>query len=426
MLTGYRRCILVLLVAAGTVCLAQKPVDENKPVEQVYKTIQVLKGIPANSKFSIRGGKTTCTVPFESIDNRVFVEAWFDGHGPFHIILDTGAGGFSLSDLAAQKLGLRVKDAGQGVGVGENTVRTGRTHVAKVQIGDLQFEDVEVEVLPLGDSGNVFGNKPMDGVVGLAVFERLVVRHDYIHRTLTFTMPDRFNYQGDGIVVRFERPGFIPIVDAELDGVRGRFGIDTGARSSLLVFRPFAEANKLKEKYDATLEGITGWGIGGPVRSLLARAKELKIGNVVVRDLVIRISTQRAGLTATSQDEAGVIGPDVLAQFDLTVDYSRNHIIFEKNENYGRRDSYDRAGMWMGQGGEHFTVLDVIAGGPADGAGIRPGDAILAIDGVSTATLVLPDVREHIRRAAVGLKMNLLIESGGTRKALTITLRDLV
>lgn len=379
----------------------------------------------AESKFSIRDDKTTCKVPFELIDNRVFVEAWFDGQGPFHIILDTGADGFNLSDVAAQKLGLRVEDAGQGVGAGEKTVHTGRTHVARVQIGDLQFEDVEVQVLPGGDSGNVFGNKPMDGVVGLAVFERLVVRHDYIHRTLTFTVPDRFNYRGNGMIVPFERPRLIPIVDGELDGVRGRFGIDTGARSSLLIFRPFAEQHKLKEKYDATLEGITGWGIGGPVRSLLARAKELKISNVVVRDLVIRISTQRAGLT-TSQEEAGVIGPDVLAQFNLTVDYSRNRIIFEKNGSYGRRDSYDRAGMWMGQDGERFTVVDVIAGGPADQAGIRPGDAILAIDGVSAATLILPDVREHIRRAAVGKKMGLLIESGGQRKALTITLRDLV
>lgn len=379
----------------------------------------------AESKFSIRGGKTTCNVPFELIDNRVFVEAWFDGQGPFHIILDTGADGFNLSDVAAQKLGLRVEDAGPGVGVGEKTVHTGRTHVAKVQIGDLQFEDVEAQVLPGSDSGNVFGNKPLDGVVGLAVFERLVVRHDYIHRTLTFTVPDRFNYRGNGMIVPFERTRLIPIVDAELDGVRGRFGIDTGARSALVIYRPFAEENKLKEKYDANFEGVTGWGIGGPVRSLLARAKELNISNVVVRDLVIRISTQRAGLT-TSQEMAGLIGPDVLAQFDLTVDYSRNRIIFEKNGNYGRRDSYDRAGMWMGQDGERFTAVDVIAGGPADQAGIRPGDAILAIDGMSTATLVLPDVREHIRRAAVGKKMSLLIESGGKRKALTVTLRDLV
>jgi predicted metalloprotease with PDZ domain len=259
----------------------------------------------------------------------------------------------------------------------------------------------------------------------LALFRHVVVKHDYIHQVLTFTLPDKFSYRGRGVVVRFERPRQIPLVEAELDGVHGKFGIDTGARSSLLVYGPFAEQNKLQEKYGAKLEGVTGWGLGGPVRSLLARAKELKIGDVVVRDLVIRLSTQKKGLT-TSSDLAGLIGPDVLSQFDVTVDYSRNQVIFEKNKQYGRRDSYDRAGLWMGQKGEDFTVVDVIAGGPADRAGIRQGETILAIDGVPSSQLVLPEVREKIRREAVGKKVSLLLEFGGKRRTVVVTLRDLV
>jgi hypothetical protein len=222
-----------------------------------------------------------------------------------------------------------------------------------------------------------------------------------------------------------DRPRYIPVVDAELDGVPGKFGIDTGARSALLAYGPFVEQNQLKEKYDAKLEGVTGWGIGGPVRSLLARAKELRIGKVVTRDLVIRLSTQKKGLT-TSSEMAGLIGPDVLSQFDLTVDYSRNRIIFEKNKRYGKRDSYDRAGMWMGQDGEHFVVVDVIKGGPADDAGIKQGETILAVDGVSTDQLVLPEVRERMRREAVGRRITLSIMSSGTKHTAVVTLRDLV
>jgi len=123
---------------------------------------------------------------------------------------------------------------------------------------------------------------------------------------------------------------------------------------------------------------------------------------------------------------AGLIGPDVLSQFDLIVDYSRNRVIFEKNKRYGRRDSYDRAGMWMGQDGEHFKVIDVIAGGPADEAGIKQGETILAIDGVSTDQLLLPDVREKIRREAVGRRITLSLVSNGTERTVVVTLRDLV
>jgi len=227
------------------------------------------------------------------------------------------------------------------------------------------------------------------------------------------------------VIVPFDLPRQIPVVDAELDGMRGKFGVDTGARSSLLLYTPFVEQNHLKEKYSAHLEGVTGWGIGGPVRSLLARAKELRIGKIVVRDPVVRLSTQKQGLT-TSSAMAGLIGPDILSQFDVTFDYSRSRIIFEKNSQYGRRDSYDRAGLWMGQNGEHFIAIDVIAGGPAAAAGVQQGDTILAIDGTDTAKLVLPDVREKIRREAVGTEMTLLLDSAGTRHIVVFKLRDLV
>jgi hypothetical protein len=168
-----------------------------------------------------------------------------------------------------------------------------------------------------------------------------------VNRILTFTASAKFDYTGTGVIVSFERPRQIPVVAASLDGVAGNFGVDTGARSSLLLYGPFCAQNNLQEKYGAKLEGVTGWGIGGPVRSLLARAGTLQIGEITVRDLVIRLSAQKTGLTRSSA-MAGLIGPDVLSQFDVTFDYARTRIIFERNTDYGRRDSYDRAGIWMG------------------------------------------------------------------------------
>jgi hypothetical protein len=369
-------------------------------------------------------GQPTFTLPFELIDNRVFIEVHLDGMGPYHFLLDTGAGA-DIGDHVAQQLGLKPEDAGEGQGVGEKTEHFGRTQIAEVQIGELRLRNVEFGVISLSDSPQVFGTKPVDGIIGREVFERMVVKHDYIRRILTFTSPEKFTYSGAGSIVHFERPRQIPVVDAELDGVAGKFGVDTGARSAMLLYGPFCAQNKLQEKYGAKLEGVTGWGLGGPVRSLLARARELKMGDVRVGDLVIRLSTQKSGLT-TSSSMAGLIGPDVLSQFDVTFDYARSRIILEKNRNYGRHDSYDRAGVWMGQNGQHFTVVDVIAGGPAQAAGVKQGDTILAIDGKNTNTLVLPEVREGMRRRPVGDKVSLLLESQGQQRTVVITLRDLV
>jgi gag-polyprotein putative aspartyl protease/PDZ domain/Aspartyl protease len=388
-------------------------------------------GLPAPARsqagihFAMAAGKTSSTLPFEMIDNRVFVEVRLNGRGPFHFVLDTGAGGFSVVESVARELGLKIEDAREGQGVGEKRVRDGRTQISRMQVGDLELTNLEFEVLRASDSGQVFGTKPLDGVFGLELFRHVVVKHDYVHKTLTFTLPDKYDYKGSGAIVHFELAAQIPLVEAELDGVRGTFGVDTGARSSLLLYGPFTEQNKLKEKYDAKLEGVTGWGIGGPVRSLLGRAKELKIGEVSVHDIVIRLSTQKAGST-TASTKAGLIGPDVLSQFDVTFDYPRSRIIFEKNADYGRRDGYDRAGVWMGQSGKHFAAVDVIAGGPAAEAGLKQGDSILAIDGVDTEKLILPDVRERVRREAPGKNLTLLVDSNGKERTVTITLRDLV
>lgn len=397
-----------VLVSVGLVLVLQAPVRS--------------QDVPA---FAMSGGKTTSTVPFDFIDNRVFVDVRLNGQGPFHFILDTGSGGVALYRSVADRLHLNVKDAGEGSGVGEKTVRYGSTRVATLQCGDLTFTGVAVDVFPDGDSDQVFGTAPVDGIFGEDVFEHVVVKHDYLRKLLTFTLPAAYDYKGSGSIVHFGLPAQIPVVDAELDGVRGRFGVDTGARSSLLLYGPFVAQNNLVQKYNAMLQGVTGWGIGGPVRSLLARAKELAIGDVSVHDLVIRLSTQKGGLT-TASSMAGLIGPDVLSQFDVTFDYARSRIIFEKNANYGRRDSYDRAGVWMGQAGKHFGVVDVIAGGPASEAGVKTGDTILAIDGVDTEKLFLPDVRERIRREAPENTLTLLLDSQGKQRVATITLRDLV
>jgi Aspartyl protease/PDZ domain len=370
-------------------------------------------------------GKASTTLPFELIDNRVFVEVRLNGQGPFHFILDTGAYGYALIDTTVRKLGLKMESAGEDGGTGEKTVQVSRCRLARFQLGDWQLDDLEAEVFPANDTTNVFGTKPVDGIIGLEVFQHFVVKQDYVHKVLTFTLPDKFNYRDTGVIVPFDLPRQIPVVDAELDGIRGKFGVDTGARSSLLLYTLFVEKNHLREKYSAHLEGVTGWGIGGPIRSLLARAHELRIGTIVVRDPVIRLSTQKQGLT-TSSAMAGLIGPDVLSQFDVTFDYSRSRIIFEKNSQYGRRDSYDRAGLWMGQSGDHFVAIDVIAGGPAAAAGVHQGDTILAIDGADTSKLILPDVREKIRREPVGNEMTLLLDSSGKRHSVVLKLRDLV
>jgi membrane-associated protease RseP (regulator of RpoE activity) len=242
---------------------------------------------------------------------------------------------------------------------------------------------------------------------------------------VTFFENAAWRYEGKGARVAFTRPDQIPIVAGTLDGIPAHFGVDTGARSSLLLFAPFVERNGLIAKYRPIVEGITGWGIGGPVRSYVARAGMLAVGALTIARPVIRLPKQRSGLT-TSTHVDGLLGPDVLKRFILYIDYSRNELIFEPAAVRLPDDSFDRFGAWMGEGDAGFRLLDVIPGSPAAEAGLHAGDEIVSIDGKPAATLDLPSVRNSLRTRPAGTRVAVAVRSGLDVLVKTVVLRDLV
>jgi hypothetical protein len=71
--------------------------------------------------------------------------------------------------------------------------------------------------------------------------EAAIVKVDYGTNRLELTSPAMFRPPSSGTTLHFERLRSIPLVDAVLDGVHGMFGVDTGARSSLLLYGPYGE-----------------------------------------------------------------------------------------------------------------------------------------------------------------------------------------
>ena len=82
--------------------------------------------------------------------------------------------------------------------------------------------------------------------------------------------------------------------------------------------------------------------------------------------------------------------------------------------------------MWFGYEGDHFEVIDVIAGGPAAEAGIKVGDQILEIDGQATAQLDLPSIRLRFKNDPPKKHVRLVVKSNGERREVVLILRDLV
>ncbi|HEV8371471.1 MAG TPA: aspartyl protease family protein [Pyrinomonadaceae bacterium] len=381
---------------------------------------------PSGPIFRIADSKTSFSIPFELVDNRIFINVKLNGKGPFRFILDSG-GYAQISLELAREVNLPLGKEGQGVGAGQNVMVARETKIAEMQIGALYLTNLNLGAYSYADARHVFGSKRFHGVIGLPVFQHLVVKVDYERQRLAFKVPSHFRYDGAGVVVPFELDRYAPIVTGAIDGIPARLTVDTGSRSSLLLRNPFIESHNLRTKYVPQVEAITGWGGGGSIRSQVTRTKLLRLGAVEFHNVVTFFSLQRAGLLATADDNAGLVGGSILKRFNITFDYSRKQLIFEKNH-YHKPDTFDRAGMWLSQSadGKSFEIFDVVAGGPAANAGLKVGEKILVIDGRRIEQLVLPTVRERLKSLPPNHRLRLLVRSGDNQRQVVVVLKELV
>ncbi|HEV3077810.1 MAG TPA: aspartyl protease family protein [Thermoanaerobaculia bacterium] len=393
---------------------------------------------PPPSDFSLAGGATSTSVPFELLNKHIYLDVRLGGKGPFRLLCDTGGANIVTPGLA-KTLGLKPEGALQGRGVGDKSEDIGLVKVASLQVGGATLRDQVFAVFNLGPLTSAEG-APVNGLIGYEVFKRFVVRVDYEHRTLTLTLPAAFSYHGGGVVVPFKFNEHIPQVAGSIDGIAGAFDLDTGSRASVDLLGSFVEQHGLRERYAPKLEGVAGWGVGGPARAQFARAGTLRLGGLEVSRPPIELTLQTKG-AFSDKYVAGNVGGALLSRFNVTFDYSRQQVIFERFERDGRQGGgggsdlpipFDRAGAWLNLAEEAppalpaFEVIDVYPGGPAAEGGLRQGDRIVEVDGKAPAELPLPALRERLRNDPPGTRVRFTVLRAGQRGEVVVVLRDLI
>jgi PDZ domain-containing protein/aspartyl protease len=376
----------------------------------------------AAADFAIAGGAHSVTLPFELINNHIHAAVTIDGKGPYVFVFDTGGMNLVTPELAAQ-LGLKIEGKAAGHGAGDGTMEFGFTHVDKIDVGGAAIQNQLFMAMPL-DRLYPSNGAHMAGMVGYETFRRFVTRIDYGNRTLTLTDPKYFDPKDSGTPVRIAFNGNAAIVEGTYEGIPGKFQIDTGSRSALTLDAPFVAQNHIGEHATKTVEAVEGWGVGGPSRSRVMRGGALKIGTVLAAEHpVVGMGLDKAGAFA-DPTISGNIGGGVLKRFVVTFDYANNTMYLKPTTGpVTDIDTYDRAGTWFNIEGDDFKVIDVVKDGPADTAGLKPGDIITAVDGKPSKSLALPALRQRLRDDAPGTVVTLTLKDGRTLK---VTLADQV
>ena len=370
--------------------------------------------------FSIAGGAAETSLPFELINNHIYAHVAVNGK-PFVFIFDTG-GVNLVTPPTAQALGLSAEGHMQGNGAGDGHMDIQLTKVKSLQIGGATVTDQVFPVAPLNQLSPVEGFD-VQGMVGFETFRRFVTRVDYGSKTLTLIDPKHFDPRDAGTPLPFVFYGNGIAIQASLAGHTGSFTVDTGSRVSLTLNSPWAAKNGITGSGAKSVEGVMGWGIGGPSHSIVLRGQAFSMGPFTVDHPVEEISTDHGG-SFSDASLAGNIGAGVLKRYVVTLDYDHSTIYLKPIEGHiADLDTFDRAGFWINTSADGYTVVDVLKGAPAEAAGLKVGDTIVAVDGKSAKDIPLHEIRSRMRDEAPGTVVTFTTKSGASVK---VTLRDLI
>jgi hypothetical protein len=374
--------------------------------------------------FAMQGGKTSTTVPFDLVENHVYLNVMLNGKGPYRFIFDTG--GQNVVDPAvAKEIGAAGTGSAQGSGVGSTTESLSFATVDALQVGDAVLSKQLFAVAPVRMGFGVSGGAPVDGLIGWEVLARYVTSFNYGENQIVLTMPSAANAPAGAHMVSFVFNGTQPQIPCTIDSISAECTIDTGARDTMSFYSPFLAAHPQIVPTNLTANGITGFGFGGPSLGRLGRVRAVSIGDLTCHDLIADFTTQTAGALA-APFTASNLGGNLLRRFDITFDYNHETMALVPNAAFTQPDFYDRGGMFLINRGGSYTVADARPGTPAAQAGIAKGDVITSVDGVSTTTMSLGALRAVFLKPA-GTQVHLGIKSGnGAPRNVTIALSDYV
>lgn len=364
-------------------------------------------------------------LPLSVIDNRPFVDVQVDGKGPFAFILDTGSSSSTISTALAEKLKLVPMSAGTGTGAGEKPVSFDNVHLNDLTVGPFSVGALDIPAMDTTQLSQVIGFQHFDGVLGTELFRKYVVTLDAARKQVIIQPQDQFKPAEGAISIPFSLDeNDMPLVEASIDGTKGSFQIDTGDRFSLTLFGGFWRAHQLDMKMGTTVEAMTGYGGGGPIRGIIGRPARFSIGDVSVSAPVTRLSLQKAG-AFTKGDRAGSIGMGILKRFAVSFDYDHRVMWLSKSAGFDAPDQYDRSGMWLGLSGRNLRVIDVVDNGPAAKAGVHAGDVVMKVGTLPADAQTLFAIRAMLQEPNISSVPLLVSRAGGVQQT-HVVLQDLI
>jgi len=295
-----------------------------------------------------------------------------------NFILDTGSGGISLDSATAEQLKLKTLPSDRTIrGIaGIKQVQFAynqELHLPGLSVDSLNFHINDYDILT-----SAYGEK-IDGIIGFSVLARYIVRVDYDSSKIQVYTKGSFKYPRGGFLLRPLLVN-IPILGAQVKDARSiaaRFYFDTGAGMCLLLSSDFVNDSSAVGKHHKWY-ATQAEGLGGKAPMKQGVVKQLRFGPYRFRNVPTYIFDDEYNVTQYPS-LAGLIGNDLFRRFNLIINYEQRQIYMIPNTHF--KDAFDYSytglGMYLLEG--EIRVIDIMPGSPAEEAGFKPEDVIIAV-----------------------------------------------
>lgn len=253
---------------------------------------------------------------------RIWAPVMINGHGPFRLVLDTGASHSAVTELVALALGIPTDKAPPVILRGVTGFATVPTiHVNTLTVGDLAVDSPMLPIVPdaLGGAQGILGS---EGLAGKRIF--IDFRHDKI--SITYSRNERSPHDFVDIPFHALRDTLV-VISARIGDVPTKAIIDTGGQTTianLALRKALARSSWLSKGKPDQIIGATKDVQDGEVLPMPA----IEIGSIQIRDNGVTFADMYIFKQWKLLNEPAIlIGMDALGLLDtLVIDYRRHEL----------------------------------------------------------------------------------------------------
>ncbi len=301
-------------------------VDSIRVNSDIPDSLFLMPGV-STVDYEFPSGNDSVTVDFDIGRFGIFVAVRVNGQGPFRFLLDSGAATTILSKTLAEKLNLSTIGDLPARGVG-GFGSLGLGAIDSVNIGSLSWHLDRVTIFDFAPlTGGL--KTQIDGILGYDFFVRFPMLIDFDNNRMTLYNPASFTAPNYENTVNFELYCQIPVVDVTLDGGPVRMALDLGAQAGLLLQAHSRWFETAKDRDLGPVEEFEMRGVGGidTVRSF--RADSLQVDGLLISTPEVLMTKDPGGIPFPDYIE-GILGMDILKQYNLFLDYPQRRISFAR------------------------------------------------------------------------------------------------